>query len=798
MKRRFSSRGYSILAALVFVAVLGSIAAAVNFLGTGASPIAMSAAAPVPTPAQTRQLQTPGTGQEEGTERQCTPGYDYLVTREITGNPKITPKPICPKSGQTPGQQQEITPSTQPKINDTRVMGAFAAFSVNGRLAANEIAGEGTWGELNDKQRCQVVPRTNPPRYEPKQGFKCKIRYCLTVSGGAGTGPCAELSAIEKQKLDAAVIQNVARGPLIASVVQDVPPSEQAKILRELGVTPSEQAGLNAAYTEQQQTLQRQVQANDGRIRDLQYEIDGCENCSTETKQKLEQEQARLQKENKDLQTRMQNLAAAPRADLTPPQQPALCANGQTTGCTPVPIPRPNPQGPSTFPGPGGPGAGPGGSGSPLGALGSLLQGLMKGLGGSGSGQGPACSSDPNAYQQQQQQYQMQLQQYNYQLQQYNYQQQQAYYSGGYAPTPPTPPTPCTPSSSSNTCPNPPAQPTSGCTNGTWQPVRSTLNNGHQCTTGWQCAPSTAVQPTAELSCQPKVADVGMSVAISFSCTNATGSTGSGFSTENATSGSTTTVIASPPAGATSITYALTCRNQNLTARAECAVQISKPTIVLLANPKHVASGESSRVGWVTSGMQSCTISSPQMPGFTTQNASNKSVNGIATTSPITRDTTVVLTCETIGGNTKAASTTITVGNSTSTSAMTVSSTIDGKTDVSHGATTTISWSTPNAPSNSAVGLWLVDLQSGLATGLIRGAQSPSGNYEWLIPAANSACPVDSPIVCGADLIAGRSYSIQASLYTPPDAYLGGYPPANPITPTYLDEVSTTPFKMGN
>lgn len=792
--KRFASRGYSILAALVFVAVLSSIAAAVNILGSSGDPIAMISAAgsiaKVDPGVKPTQIQAPqlGTGQEAGSERQCTPGFDYKVSRSVTGNPTITPVLVCPKPGQGPGQQQNIEPNAQP------ANGGFQSASAVLAAGGSDTAGEGTFGLRNDPQRCRIAPNMKPPQYEPKPGFKCKIRYCIPIGGSAGDGACIDTQGgvDEKQKLDPATIQNSLRGDLIASVMQDTPPSEQSKILRELGVTQSEQAGLNSVYSEYKTIAQAEIQKNQNELDRLRQYIDSCSDCSTSDLKPHQDRVAALEQKNAELAKRMEALKSAETSTVTPPSRPPGAPGGP-------PLPPPDPRKQQTFPDPGPDDSRSGGGGNPLGALGSLLSNFAKGFARSGAGQGAPCPADPNAYQQQQQQYQMELQQYNLALQQYNYQQERAYYFGGTPPEPPMAPVPCSPNPNANSCPAAPPQPSTACS-GSWRPVMTQQSNGRQCPSSWQCVPSNATPPTAELSCQPKVVDVGMTVALTFACANATGSTGggAGFDTNNETSGSRNVKIENPPSSASGINFGITCRNQNLTAKAECAVQIARPAIVLLANPRIVPSGELSRIGWVTSGMSSCIVSSPQMPGFTQQNANNTSVNGVATTSPITRDTTVVLTCQTLGGGTKAASTTITVGSATSSAPLSVASSIDGDTDVRHGDTASITWDTSSAPANSAVALWLVDMASGHSTGLIARNLATSGTYAWTIPATSTACAVDLIAVCGADLIAGRSYAIQASLYSPPNAHLGGYPPADPVTPVIHDEDVAPAFRIVN
>jgi hypothetical protein len=349
-------------------------------------------------------------------------------------------------------------------------------------------------------------------------------------------------------------------------------------------------------------------------------------------------------------------------------------------------------------------------------------------------------------------------------------------------------------------CTQPPQQPpASQCTVGSWQPTSATQNG---CTTGWQCANGSGVSGAAQISCQPQVADVGMSVAISYSCSNGGTSTGSGFSTNNQASGSASAVVAKPPTGTNTANYGITCTDPTgNTSSAQCSVQVNQPSIVMIANPKSVASGQSSSIGWVTSGMQSCVASSPTDSTFTSQNANNLSVNGVAQTSPITSNTEYDLTCQTLGGQTKSASTIVSAGSGSqaTSTAMTVSSNVDGG-NANHGDTVTVNWQTPSSDSttNSAVALWLIDVQSQAAIALIAGGQSTHGSYQWKIPNTGDTCDPNSPSPCASDLVAGDSYGIEADLYNPANAYLGLPPlPANAAAPNYTDSGYTpTPFTI--
>ncbi len=363
-------------------------------------------------------------------------------------------------------------------------------------------------------------------------------------------------------------------------------------------------------------------------------------------------------------------------------------------------------------------------------------------------------------------------------------------------------------------CPAAPTQPDpSGCANGTFKPTYSGA-----CVNNWQCVPTgTTPGPgtptTAQISCNPQVADAGMSVTIAYSCPSGT-STGLGFSTGGAQSGTATVVVPNPPANTNSATFGLTCStpasgNQPAqTSSAQCVVQVGKPSVVLIANPKTVDRGGASTLGWITTGMQSCVISSQDLPAFTAQNANNTSVNGTVTTPPLTSAARFLLHCTTLGGATRDANATVSItgvpdnfdgggGGATPGGTVTASSTIDGTT-AKHGDTATISWVSQDPPTGSAMSLWLFDVRLNQSTGLIAGAKPASGTYSWKLPDADEACPVDSPRVCATDLVVGRKYIIEAALYTPSNAFLGGFPPENPINPTYIDYGFGEEFTIGN
>jgi hypothetical protein len=478
----------------------------------------------------------------------------------------------------------------------------------------------------------------------------------------------------------------------------------------------------------------------------------------------------------------------------TPPEGP--CQNGQVmgaTGCGPAPQAPPNSVPPPTPP----PNTSPNPAGG-LGGLSSLFAGLARGLtspcssaqqnpyvGGNGTTYVPVTTINPYTGQSQ-----------------ISYVQQQTYNPSTGQPCAQSQPAPYGVGTNGAACSAPPSQPQ--CAAGaTAQPLSA---SGNGCVTGYQCVPlngsTLSGTPTPQISCSPQIADVNESVAISYSCQNATGSSGGGFSTNNQLSGSASSTISAPPAGSNTANFGLTCTNNGQIASAQCKVQINQPAIDLVANPQAVPSGQTSSIGWVTAGMQSCVISSPDDATFTTANASSTRVSGVATTDPITGPTNFTLTCQTLGGQTKSATTQVTVGSATSTAAtgetVSVNSSVDGQS-ANHGSTVTVNWQSTSSPSGSALSLWLIDVGTEQATALIAGGQPVNGSYQWQIPAAGSSCDPNSIAPCASTLVAGHSYGIEAGLYTPSNAYLGGSPkPANAVSPSYSDSSYTpTPFSIG-
>lgn len=200
---------------------------------------------------------------------------------------------------------------------------------------------------------------------------------------------------------------------------------------------------------------------------------------------------------------------------------------------------------------------------------------------------------------------------------------------------------------------------------GTPQQGRCTIQVtvGAQTGTGSGTNTGNSDKPKAQISCQPKIADVGMSVAISYACQNASTAGAKGFSNNGELSGSANAKVESPTIGSTSVTYSLTCSKDGQIDSAECTVNVNKPSIVLVGNPKNIKKGETSNIGWVTGAMESCVVSSPDLSVFTEQNKNNTSASGSAKTPALTQNAKFVLNCTTKAGGTKSAETTVEIGN---------------------------------------------------------------------------------------------------------------------------------------
>ena len=167
------------------------------------------------------------------------------------------------------------------------------------------------------------------------------------------------------------------------------------------------------------------------------------------------------------------------------------------------------------------------------------------------------------------------------------------------------------------------------------------------------------VGPVAQISCQPKIAESGMKVAIAFGCANSTQSSSNEFSTGGRLWGATEVRIEpNLPNGVMS--YGLTCSDGSRTSVASCDVTVQKPFMLMSSQ-----SGQSGAVSlaWVTRGMDQCDLMATDNAGLNQQIENPLTQSGALSLTNVPNDTEVVLTCTTVGGEVKEAKTTIHASN---------------------------------------------------------------------------------------------------------------------------------------
>ncbi len=668
----------SVLAAFIFVSVLGWTAVAIENLTPREKTSAQSASATLAlengTGASTQPRTAPTPTAPAGAAKDpCKPGHAYKIsasTRDLKVNVKddITQCYEFASWAVSTGWTCDGPPGDNKCYR--KLASAAPLCNADGGVKPNKCRiytclDKKMLKDPKDKE-CTLLGDFDPDKAEKIFGCEKLDKKCIQAldKNEINSQPLTDLlKTADPKKIDIASMPDAQQREILKAF-QDEKAAESGKILSQAAAGKTAEAQINEfvkknCANDASNDCLAQIDAQTAQKAGLECREMGVGSgvstgkCSVKAGDALRQIAL-----NKDLADQVKLEAKA----LPPGTPGSLCPSGTgvfpncgTTGCT----------GANCGPGSGGGTGGNGTTGFDKAASGlsSLLGGLAKGLTtppAPPAAPAQACATDPNAYAQQQQQYQQQLQQYNYQLQQQQYQQQMnqlyAERNGGSAPPtqpPPAQPTPCTPSTG-NQCREQPQQPPAGaCSAGSWRATYSGV-----CVTGWQCISTEG--PKAELSCEPKVADVGMTLAITYGCSSGTASSTS-FKVTTQPGGSATTTIVAPPAGTNTATYTLACTDNGKTTGAQCSVQVSRTNIILVANPKTVPANGTSLLSWLTTGMQSCIISSPDQADFTARNSSNTSVTGAATTSAIASSARFLLHCETLSGATKDATTTIQV-----------------------------------------------------------------------------------------------------------------------------------------
>ena len=180
------------------------------------------------------------------------------------------------------------------------------------------------------------------------------------------------------------------------------------------------------------------------------------------------------------------------------------------------------------------------------------------------------------------------------------------------------------------------------------------------CVTNVTTMNAVATSTKVSMQCAPLVAEKGRKIDITYECPpNSMKSEAFGFSTGGMLSGTATTIFSS---ASTTAIYQLTCID-GFGARSvgQCRVMRAPSAIVFVANPKSVGANQRASLGWVSAGMRSCALSSPQLSDFTVKNSKNGSVSGAIVTPSLRGPTQFVLTCTTVSGTTRNATAAVSV-----------------------------------------------------------------------------------------------------------------------------------------
>ena len=149
--------------------------------------------------------------------------------------------------------------------------------------------------------------------------------------------------------------------------------------------------------------------------------------------------------------------------------------------------------------------------------------------------------------------------------------------------------------------------------------------------------PDPSPAPTAELEANPDEVLTGGSSTLTWSSTNATSCTGSGFSTGGAPDNSTG--VSTGPLSANR-NYGITCTGPGGSISAAAGVTVTLPGGDLSATPDRVQTGGQSALTWSATNATACTVTGEN--GFSTVGLAGAGVP----TGPIQSMTTFVLTCD--------------------------------------------------------------------------------------------------------------------------------------------------------
>jgi hypothetical protein len=160
--------------------------------------------------------------------------------------------------------------------------------------------------------------------------------------------------------------------------------------------------------------------------------------------------------------------------------------------------------------------------------------------------------------------------------------------------------------------------------------------------------------PVAQISCQPKIAQSGMKVAVAFGCANSVMSSSDEFSTGGRLWGATE-VRLDPGLPNGTMIYGLRCSDGRKVVSATCAVAVAKPLMLLTSQSS--PTGEA--LAWVTRGMDICELNASGNADLTASFGNPVPQSGAIALPRMTSDTEVSLTCTSVNGDVKEAKTTL-------------------------------------------------------------------------------------------------------------------------------------------
>ncbi|MCR4276068.1 MAG: hypothetical protein NUV90_01655 [Candidatus Parcubacteria bacterium] len=158
--------------------------------------------------------------------------------------------------------------------------------------------------------------------------------------------------------------------------------------------------------------------------------------------------------------------------------------------------------------------------------------------------------------------------------------------------------------------------------------------------------------PTATLSANPKIVDVGQSTTLTWGSDNATSCTGSGFSTGGATQSPSDGASSGPLNTPGTVSFSLTCSSDagGTSLPASDSVTVLDPSAFMTVSPARVPKGSPAQVSWGASGVSSCVVTGPS--GMLASGASDDTTFSFPVGSRevvIEGQSTFTITCQTTG-----------------------------------------------------------------------------------------------------------------------------------------------------